>query len=73
MPDPTPPAPGVTPDELLRTGQVALLFNVDPKTVTRWCNDGLLAYIRTPGGQRKIPLSAVEHYLRADQTAGGAA
>jgi excisionase family DNA binding protein len=45
------PQPGGEP--LLTPAEVATLFRVDPKTVTRWANDGLLSFIRTPGGHRR--------------------
>lgn len=59
------------PDRLLTPGEVAKLFRVDPKTVTRWCvttdEDGKprLPSIRTPGGHRRIPESAVRRLLDA--------
>jgi len=39
---------------LLRPGEVADMFRVDPKTVTRWANDGKLSVIRTLGGHRRF-------------------
>ena len=42
------------PDGLLRPGEVADMFRVDPKTVTRWANDGKLSAIRTLGGHRRF-------------------
>jgi len=39
---------------LLRPGEVADMFRVDPKTVTRWANDGKLSAIRTLGGHRRF-------------------
>jgi len=44
-----------TADELLTPGEVARLFRVDPKTVTRWEKDGKLTSIRTLGGHRRYP------------------
>ena len=38
------------PERLLTPGEVALLFRVDPKTVTRWASAGRIGSIRTPGG-----------------------
>lgn len=38
---------------LLTPGEVAALFRVDPKTVTRWAKAGKLASIRTLGGHRR--------------------
>lgn len=39
---------------LMRPGEVAELFRVDPNTVTRWAEKGLLRYIRLPGGHRRF-------------------
>jgi excisionase family DNA binding protein len=37
-------------DKLLKPGEVAAIFRVDPKTVTRWAKSGKLKAIHTPGG-----------------------
>jgi len=37
----------------MRAGDVARIFGVDRKTVTRWTKVGLLTFIRTPGGHRR--------------------
>lgn len=42
------------PDRLMTPGEVAALFRVDPKTVTRWSARGLLPSIKTPGGHRRF-------------------
>lgn len=42
------------PMALLTPGEVAALFRVDPKTVTRWAVAGKLTAIRTPGGHRRF-------------------
>lgn len=39
--------------ELLTPQEVAMLFGVDPKTVTRWARAGRLNAIRTLGGHRR--------------------
>lgn len=57
-------SPGDTmPIKLLTPGQVAEMFNVDPKTVTRWCREGRLPYVRTLGGHRRYPATAIEALL----------
>lgn len=38
---------------LLTPSEVAALFRVDPKTVTRWAKAGKLTSIRTLGGHRR--------------------
>ncbi|MFE3754837.1 BldC family transcriptional regulator [Nocardia tengchongensis] len=52
-------------DTLLTPGQVAAMFHVDPKTVTRWAHAGRLGSLRTPGGHRRFRESEVLQLLRA--------
>ena len=40
-------------ENLLTPAEVAALFRVDPKTVTRWAKAGKLTSIRTLGGHRR--------------------
>lgn len=40
-------------DELLMPSEVAHLFGVDPKTVARWADAGVLQARRTVGGHRR--------------------
>ena len=40
-------------ERLLTPHQVAALFRVDPKTVTRWASSGRIGSIRTRGGHRR--------------------
>lgn len=54
------PSPYLTPAE------VARIFRVDPKTVTRWAKAGRLQSIRTPGGQRRYHRAEVEKLLRGE-------
>lgn len=54
-------------ERLLTPGEVAALFRVDPKTVTRWASAGRIGSIRTPGGHRRFRESEVKHML-ADLT-----
>lgn len=42
------------PEPLLTPGEVADLFRVDPKTVTRWAKAGKIDCIRTLGGHRRF-------------------
>jgi len=48
---------------LLTPAQVASLFRVDPKTVTRWAKSGKLTSIRTLGGHRRYKESEVKALL----------
>ena len=58
---------GENPERLLTPGEVALMFRVDPKTVTRWASAGRIGSIRTPGGHRRFRESEVTGLL-ADLT-----
>ena len=40
--------------ELLTPAEVAAMFRVDPKTVTRWAQAGKLTAVRTLGGHRRF-------------------
>lgn len=53
-------------DRLLTPGEVASLFRVDPKTVTRWAAAGRINSIRTPGGHRRFRESEIRELLRQD-------
>lgn len=53
-------------DDLLTSGEVAKIFRVDPKTVTRWVKAGRVpdtderpSVIRTPGGHVRIRAKTV--------------
>ena len=48
-----------TDQPLLTPGEVARLFRVDPKTVTRWAVEGKLTCIRTLGGHRRFKADEV--------------
>lgn len=52
-------------ETLMTPGQVAALFHVDPKTVTRWAHAGRLGSLRTPGGHRRFRESEVLELLRS--------
>ena len=49
---------------LLTPAEVASLFRVDPKTVTRWAKSGKLTSIRTLGGHRRYKESEVRQLLK---------
>ena len=52
-------------EDLLTPAEVAKLFRVDPKTVTRWAKAGKLTAIRTLGGHRRYRQSEVQSLLNA--------
>lgn len=55
----TPVAGPLARDRLLTPGEVAALFRVDAKAVTRWAAAGRIRSIRTPGGQHRFAESEV--------------
>jgi excisionase family DNA binding protein len=57
-------------ERLLTPAEVAAMFRVDPKTVTRWARDGRLTAVRTLGGHRRYLESEVLGLLRAARSAG---
>ena len=52
------------PEVLLTPSEVANIFRVDPKTVTRWAKTGKLTAIRTLGGHRRYRKSEVQRLLK---------
>lgn len=48
---------------LLTPSEVAALFRVNPKTVTRWAKAGKLTPIRTLGGHRRYPVTEIRDLL----------
>jgi excisionase family DNA binding protein len=52
---------------LLTPSEVAALFRVDPKTVTRWSQKGKLHCIKTVGGHRRYLMDEVQSLLKVLQ------
>ena len=52
-------------EALLTPAEVAAMFRVDPKTVTRWAKAGKLTAIRTLGGHRRYRSSEVTALLNS--------
>jgi len=50
-------------EHLLTPAEVATIFRVDPKTVTRWAKAGKLTSIRTLGGHRRYKESEVLAFM----------
>ena len=63
--------PGTPDDKLLTPGEVARLFRVSPKTVTRWAEAGKLSSIRTLGGHRRFAADEVRRVLEGHSPASG--
>jgi excisionase family DNA binding protein len=65
----TPRQPFQPPPPMLRTGEVADLLHVSPKTVARWAAEGRLPFQLTLGGHRRYPaadMRALAEELRHD-------
>jgi len=62
MSSPTPDA-----DVLLTPAEVAALFRVDPKTVTRWAKAGKISAIRTLGGHRRFREAEILELLGSER------
>jgi excisionase family DNA binding protein len=64
---------GVLPEgmrgRLLRTKEVALLFQVSERAVTDWARRGRIPSVRTPGGHRRYPADEVWALLRRSESA----
>src|SRR5262249_29695609 len=50
-------------DALLTPSEVAAMFRVNPKTVTRWARAGKISAIRTLGGHRRFRASEIRQFL----------
>lgn len=56
-------APSSVEGRLLRTREVALLFQVSERAVTDWARKGRISSVRTPGGHRRYPAAQVRALL----------
>ena len=54
-------------NELLTPAEVAVMFRVNPKTVTRWARAGRISAVRTLGGHRRFRASEIRRFLEAAQ------
>jgi excisionase family DNA binding protein len=56
----------------LLTAEVADIFHVSPKTVSRWAKEGKLPFMKTLGGHRRYPEAKIRELaeeLREEPTA----
>ncbi len=60
--------PSALKGQLLRTSDIALLFQVSERTVSEWARRGRIPSVRTPGGQRRYPVAPILAIL--DQAGG---
>jgi excisionase family DNA binding protein len=59
------PLSSINQENLLTPSEVASMFRVDPKTVTRWSKAGKLTAIKTLGGHRRYRASEVNALLNS--------
>ena len=59
--------PKMADNELLTPGEVAVMFRVNPKTVTRWARAGRISAVRTLGGHRRFRASEIRRFLEEVQ------
>ena len=62
-----PPSESEAHDELLTPAEVAAMFRVNPKTVTRWARAGKISAIRTLGGHRRFRKREIEDLLARNE------
>lgn len=55
--------PAMLEGQLLRTADVALLFEVSERTVSEWAKKGQIPSVRTPGGHRRYPAEGIRWLL----------
>lgn len=60
-------------EQLLTPSEVAAMFRVNPKTVTRWARAGKISAIRTLGGHRRFRASEIRKYLEQVESEQGLA
>ncbi|HLG00518.1 MAG TPA: BldC family transcriptional regulator [Acidimicrobiia bacterium] len=60
-------------EQLLTPSEVAAMFRVNPKTVTRWARAGKISAIRTLGGHRRFRASEIRKYLEQVESESGLA
>lgn len=57
--------PSVLEGQLLRTSDVAVLFEVSERTVSEWAKKGQIPSVRTPGGHRRYPADGIRWVLES--------
>jgi excisionase family DNA binding protein len=65
-----PEVPTALGGQLLRTADVAALFQVSERTVSEWARRGRIPSVRTPGGHRRYPADQIRQLLE-DAEEGG--
>jgi excisionase family DNA binding protein len=63
--------PHVLEGQLLRTSDVAVLFEVSERTVSEWAKKGQIPSVRTPGGHRRYPAEGIRWMLEKSRQGPG--
>lgn len=50
-------------EQYMRAAEVARLLHVSPKTISRWAKENKLPCVRTLGGHRRFPASAIRELV----------
>jgi excisionase family DNA binding protein len=61
--------PTTATNSLLTPNEVADIFRVNPKTVTRWAQSGKISAIRTLGGHRRFSATEIMRHLEEQRSA----
>ena len=59
--------PSGTTDQLYTTHDISRLLQVDPSTVSKWIDRGILMAFRTPGGHRRVRSADLRTFLITHQ------
>jgi excisionase family DNA binding protein len=54
-------------EPLYTTHEISAFLQMDPSTIAKWINKGLLAAFRTPGGHRRVRATDLRTFLLAHQ------
>lgn len=57
-------------EQLLTPGEVAEIFRVNAKTVTRWSRTGKISAIKTMGGHRRFRATEIRKFIEEQQGEG---
>lgn len=52
-------------EETLAPRDVGKIFDVGPRTVTKWASTGMIGFFRTPNGFRRFPVCEVKRLMAA--------
>jgi hypothetical protein len=53
-------------EETLSPADVGKIFDVDPRTVSKWAATGVIGFFRTPHGFRRFPICEVRRLMAAE-------